>query len=243
MEHTKLLYLEQMDLLETEAIILRIAEENGKQIVTLDQTIFYPQGGGQPYDQGTITSSTAVFNVQEVRYIDGVINHIGSFENGTFQKGDRVILKVNPERRILNSRIHSAGHLVDMAIYELQPEWVPGKGYHFPDGPYVEYAGSVDDSQKEQLAQNLEKIMNQKIAEKIPVSIRFVEKSELAKYYRHVPENIPDGKPTRLVLFGDFGVPCGGTHIGNLSEIKSETIRKIKGGGETTKVSYDVTRG
>ena len=50
MEPTKLLYLEDFNLLNTEARIIDVLEENGKNIVLLDQTVFYPQGGGQPYD-------------------------------------------------------------------------------------------------------------------------------------------------------------------------------------------------
>lgn len=241
MEPTNLLYLEHMDQLKAEAIVLDVSEENGKKVIILDQTIFYPQGGGQPYDTGIISSDKSKFIIEQVRYFEGVVKHMGTFENGSFQKGDKVTLEVNKERRLLNSRLHSAGHLVDMAVNEAKPDWVPGKGYHFPDGPYVEYSGTLNDPEKEQLVEDLERIMSQKILENIPVSIKFVEKSELSTYCRHVPENIPEGKPTRIVLFGNFGVPCGGTHVENLSEIKSAMIRKIKGTG-TIKVSYDIER-
>lgn len=241
MESTKLLYLEHMDQLEGEATVLDVVEENDKQAVILDQTIFYPQGGGQPYDTGTIESSNGKFIVEQVRYFEGLIKHIGTFESGSFQKEEIVNLHVDKDRRHLHARLHSAGHLVDMAVYDVKPDWIPGKGYHFPDGPYVEYTGTLEESEKEQLIKDVERIMSQKISESIPVSVLFVEKNELSKYCRHVPENIPEGKPTRLVLFGDFGVPCGGTHVSNLSEIKSATVRKIKGTG-TIRVAYDVER-
>lgn len=241
MNSTKLIYLEHMDQTTGQAIIQDVLEEDGKQVVVLDQTIFYPQGGGQPYDQGIITSNNGKFIVSEVRYIDGIVKHIGNFESGTFAKAENVSLEVNPERRLLNARLHSAGHLVDVAVNTLKPDWIPGRGYHFPDGPYVEYAGTIDDTEKEQFIKDLEKIINQKISEQIPVTIKFVDKSELSTYCRHVPENIPEGKPIRLVLFNDFAIPCGGTHVDNLTVLKSETIRKIKGGAGTVKISYDVS--
>ncbi len=101
----------------------------------MDGTIFYPQGGGQPYDQGVIESAKGKFLVEEVRFVDGIVKHIGMFERGSFEKGDEVTCHVDKARRDLHSRLHSAGHIVDMGMTELGLGWIPGKGYHFPDGP------------------------------------------------------------------------------------------------------------
>lgn len=238
---TKLTYLEQMNMLQAEAKVIEVLEEDGKQIVILDHTCFYPQGGGQPYDTGKIQSVNGVFIVEQVRYFEGIVKHIGYFESGSFSHGDTVSLEVEKDRRLLHSKLHSGGHLVDMAVYELKPEWVPSKGYHFPQGPYVEYKGTVTEDEKENLKSSLEKIMDQKVSEKIPVSTMFIEKSEIGNYCRHVPENIPSGKPVRIVLFSNFGVPCGGTHIDNLSMLKKVIIRKIKQEKDAVRVSYDIT--
>lgn len=242
MESTKLLYLENMDILETDAVIMDVLEEEGKQVVILNQTIFYPQGGGQPYDQGEITSEKSKFIVEQVRFIDGVVKHIGMFKSGNFKKSDKVTLSVNPERRLLNSKLHSAGHLVDVGIYALKPDWIADKGFHFPDGPYVEYKGEIDENEKENFKQKLEKECNEIIQMNLVVSVVICEKNDLSKYCRHVPENIPEGKPIRIVLFNDFGVPCGGTHVSSLSEIKSMSIRKIKVEKGTIRISYDVEK-
>jgi len=56
MSPTKLLYLENMQQLECTAYVEAVEQQDGKAIVYLDQTVFYPQGGGQPYDTGTISS-------------------------------------------------------------------------------------------------------------------------------------------------------------------------------------------
>lgn len=50
-------------------------------------------------------------------------------------------MKVDEEKRRLYARVHSAGHLLDIAVNQLGYQWVPGKGYHFPTGAYVEYQG------------------------------------------------------------------------------------------------------
>lgn len=118
MEHTKLLYLKDFNLLTSPATVVDVASEEGRNIVVLDQTILYPQGGGQPYDQGIMQSPTAKFLVEEVRFVDGIVKHIGKFENGRFARGDAINIVVNEERRRLNSRLHSAGHVVDIAIHK-----------------------------------------------------------------------------------------------------------------------------
>jgi len=237
---TKLTYLEQMGLVKSQAKIVDVLEEDGKHVIILDHTIFYPQGGGQPYDTGKINSEKGVFIVEQVRYFEGIVKHIGHFESGSFDINEMVELEVDQERRQLHAKLHSGGHLVDMAVYEIKPEWIPSKGYHFPQGPYVEYKGSVSEDEKENLKPMLEKIMDERIQESIPVTIKFVEKHELGNFCRHVPENIPEGKPVRIVLFGDFGVPCGGTHVDNLSMLKKVIIRKIKQEKDMVRVSYEL---
>ena len=66
----------------------------------------------------------------------------GALERG--KGGLAVGCKVDEKNRRLCARIHSAGHLLDVAVHDLGFRWRPGKGYHFPDGPYVEYAMSDD---------------------------------------------------------------------------------------------------
>ncbi|GEM_PF-278038 len=233
MSITKLLYLENFTLLECEAKVIAVENENGRDILILDQTCFYPQGGGQPYDKGIIESNSGKFIVEETRFVDGAVRHIGSFEKGAFKQGDTVACKVEKDRRELNSRLHSAGHLVDMALATIKPDWIPGKGYHFPDGPYVEYQGTLDPVESEKLsaidgfasggktalAIAIEERANRIISDGCNVKIVFADKKEMAKLCRFVPDYIPEGKPGRVVRFGEFGVPCGGTHVSNLSEI------------------------
>lgn len=241
MDTTKLVYMEEMQLLTHTAQVAKVYEENEKVVVELDETIFYPQGGGQPYDTGHISSEAVQFIVEEVRFIDGIVKHIGHFESGMLQQGDSVTLSVNEDRRTLHARLHSAGHVVDMAVYELQLPWIPGKGYHFPDGPYIEYQGDITEGEdREALARQVERTANAFINQGIMTTLRFMPKSEMHTVCHHVPDYLPENKPARVILYGDFGVPCGGTHIANLKDIGQLTIRKIGIKKGMIKVSYDV---
>jgi Ser-tRNA(Ala) deacylase AlaX len=242
MTNTKLIYLEDFNLLASDAKVLEIVQENSKEIVILDQTIFYPQGGGQPYDKGYIEGPSGKFLVEEVRFADGIVKHIGKFEFGSFQIGESVKCAVDEPRRALHSRIHSAGHVVDMAVTALNLNWIPGKGYHFPEGPYVEYAGILDGLDKEKLKTDIENLCNKFVNENWETQFLFMDKEKMKEVCHFVPDYIPEGKPARVVMYGDFGVPCGGTHVSNLSEIKHMTIRKIKSESGNIRVAYDVIR-
>jgi len=243
MNPTKLLYMEDMQMLTCAATVVDVQNESGRDVVMLDQTCFYPQGGGQPYDQGIIDNNDAKFSVEEVRFVDGIVKHIGTFsQDGKFKPGDVVTCYVASERRALHARLHSGGHIVDMGVTALGLEWTPGKGYHFPDGPYVQYSGVLEEAGREELKQKLEAKCNEFIAEARETTIRFMPKEEMHTVCHHVPDYIPEGKPARVVMYGDFGVPCGGTHVKNLRDIGTITIRKIKIDHGNIQVSYDITR-
>lgn len=238
---TRLLYLEQMNQYTCEAQVVEVLNEDGRNVVILDQTIFYPQGGGQPYDIGVISSEGKKFIVEEVRFVDGVVKHIGKFESDIFNQDESVTCSVDTERRKLHTRLHSGGHLVDMGLKQLGVTWKPGKGYHFPNGPYVEYSGSLEGVDVEKLKSDLETACNQIIQKAVDTKVLFMPKEEMGSVCEFVPDYIPEGKPARVVMYGDFGIPCGGTHVSNLGEIGKMTIRKIKQDGENIRVSYLVS--
>lgn len=240
MNHTKLLYLEDMQQLACTAYVEGVEEKDGKTVVYLDQTVFYPQGGGQPYDTGTISTPDTTFTVEEVRFVEGRVLHIGRFEGHPFMQSEDVQCKVDEARRKLHTCIHSGGHVLDMAVNELGYNWIPGKGYHFPQGAYVEYQGELGDETKEAVAEKLTQKIAEILSRGITTEIRFVDKDEMTKLCRHVPEYLPKDKPSRVVLYGDFGVPCGGTHVAALKDIGNETVRKIKTQAGTIRISYEV---
>lgn len=235
---TKLLYLESMYDLQANAYVEHVEQQDGRSVVYLDQTILYPQGGGQPYDTGVIENEDTRFIVEEVRFVDGEVLHFGHFEGRPFIQGEDVHITVDTERRKLNARLHSGGHLVDMAVSQIKPEWVPAKGYHFPDSPYVEYEGQLDMQDPDELASQIQKLANDYIEQDLSVSCHFVERDELDRLCRHVPASLPRNKPIRVVQFEDFAVPCGGTHVKSLGEIKDLAITKLKMKGGNVRVGY-----
>lgn len=227
---TILQYLDAMETYEEEATVIEIIE-NDRLAVVLDQTIMYPQGGGQSCDIGSITTGATRFMVSEVRNVDGFVYHYGAYEESGEQLivGDSVRVSIDRERRQLNSQIHSAGHVVDMGLQTLGISWLSGKGYHFPVGPYVEYIGQISPEEISSLRTRLEEACLAIIAENYRCHISYDATS-----YR-------DGIPLRLVTFGDLAIPCGGTHVSSLRALTGFSIRKIKQDGERIRISYQTS--
>jgi len=232
--------MQDMQTMTCDAIVQEVEQQDDRAVVYLDRTVFYPQGGGQPYDTGSITSESATFAVEAVRFVDGVVQHIGHFESGRFMPVEDVQCAVNRERRDLNTRLHSAGHVLDMAVNQLGYDWAPGKGFHFPQGAYVEYSGDLGVETKEEVMAKLDKQIAAILEADAKTEIKFVDITEMADLCRHVPDYLPKNKPSRVVLYGDFGVPCGGTHVSRLKDIGHETIRKIKAGSGCIRISYEI---
>ena len=191
---TSLVYLDDPNQLELEAVVVAIFENDfGSTTIHLDQTVFYPQGGGQPYDQGTLTADSGSFDVQQVRFTpDGLVHHIGEFSTGSLSVGNTVKLNVNGERRALHNRLHTAGHLVDVAMIEAGYDFEPSKGYHFPDSPYVEYKGVIPAEEREQAKANLDAALQRMIYEDTKVAWRTVnDKEDLKEDCKFIPDYLP----------------------------------------------------
>jgi Ser-tRNA(Ala) deacylase AlaX len=136
----------------------------------------------------------------------------------------------------LNARNHSAGHLLDCAVEQQKIEGLkPTKGFHFPEGPYVEYDGTIENPAEliPVLQDAIDKLIEQDLQ---------VEKKDLS------PEEAkeqgvwaPPGKSARVVNFAGFSsCGCGGTHVRSASEIGKITIRKIKSKKGKTKIAYAI---
>jgi Ser-tRNA(Ala) deacylase AlaX len=242
--NTHLLYLDGFDITACDARVVQIQHADDDRLdIQLDCTCFYPRGGGQDWDEGTIiTANGVIFDVREVRLDEnGVVHHVGTLRVGMLKVHDEVQCVVAPERRAVNTRLHSAGHVIDLAVDRMGLPWVALKGAHYPHMSFVEYDGVLEPDATESTRQGLETIANDVIAKGSHNEIRFMPLSDMHTVCRHIPENIPTNKPARVVIYNDtFGVPCGGTHVANVHDIGAIAITKIKTKKGVTKVSYSV---
>jgi len=208
-------------------------------VVVLGQTLFHPKGGGQPADVGILSSEgkpELKVHLATLRKEDGAVIHECSVPKATADIwsasiGSRAVCRIDKAGRVLNARLHSAGHLLDAAVQEAGLNWIPGKGYHFPDGPYVEYVlnekstrfdpkkPTAKDAVVKQIQDNIDRL----VAAGSPISTRYV-----------------DGM--RRVAMAGEECGCGGTHVFDTSQIGKVEVRKVQNKQGNVRLAYAVAQ-
>ena len=244
-------YFRDTFLFEHEAIILGVEESKVKECrvsLILDSTIFHPQGGGQPSDQGNVSSSNFSLQVLHVNKQGSFILHHGIILKGDIRIGDHVRLELDMERRIFNSRLHTAGHALEYPLHEMGFVSTVGKGYHFPDSPFVElqfdppFSSTVD---LKLLTTRIQSATNAMIQKNLKYTSKLVTFEEAPKYTKRDLKPFENEEFIRIVELEGFegqGLPCGGTHLPNLGMIGEIIIKKCtlnKAG--ILKITYNIS--
>lgn len=185
--------------------------ENGHFIVRLDATLFHPNGGGQPSDTGHIED---VKVLEVIQYTDDIL-HV---TDRAIDLGDH-IAQIDLERRMLHTRMHSAGHLIAVAGETMG--WKAIKANHRPgEGrivfePADEHIGMVD-------LQMLSSTVNCFVALSLP---------------RH--QTVEYG--IRTVCWGDLpAYACGGTHVASTDRVGNIIITALKLKKRQLSATYEV---
>ena len=233
-------YFEDTYLFNYETELTDFLPQEGFQIIKSKDTIFYPQGGGQPSDTGHIRGNGFQFLVEKTIKREGEILHQGLLK-GTPPTGSMIISQeIDQQKRILHAQIHSAGHMVDVAMVRAGYDLYPTKGYHFVDSPYVEYAGSIENEAREEIIPELNDELKRLIKESHEIkAVWRSNRSEVEDLCPIVPDYLNFQDPVRIVTVADnYGCPCAGTHVKNTIEIPGIEVHKIKVKGGNTRVSY-----
>jgi len=213
-------------------------DEKGKYLI-LDHTIFYPQGGGQASDIGTIAKDNNIIKINFVGFSDGYVKHYYNGDDSSFNIGDKVELNIDEKNRIDNSKSHTAGHLVQCIIEKQSKTMIATKGYHFPNGSYVEFEGEKPED-IESFLKNVNLELNDLIIKGVNINKKLVSYDELVNLSNNIPEGLPKDKPLRVIFIEgtDKYVPCGGTHLKNTNEFKEIKVRKLSSKKGKLKASY-----
>lgn len=234
---TALLYLADPSALSAEVEVLSVSPE-GSEIV-LNQTPFYPQGGGQPSDVGQIVGPDFRFEVSKASLVGETVVHAGQAIEGSPHAGIATAT-VDGDSRARNSRLHSGGHLVMAAVFEISGLRAM-KGFHFPDGPYVEFEGAPEEEEREAFLAALERRLDEMVAEDQPITWDFESVDELRARGVFMPMEVPANKPTRVVSTYGYDSPCGGTHVSHGGELAGLRVRGIKVKKGNLRVSYEIS--
>ena len=232
---TKQIYYQETYLKELVCRVLS-SEENGSLVnLILDQTIFYPEGGGQPSDRGVIESKSWSAKVEYVRLINDEIIHQVK-PNGEIKVGDETKAKIDWEWRYKYMKIHSAGHLLHDVLMTITQNLSPLRGSHGKKA-FLEYEGKIDVAIKDKL----EKEVNEKALSGLPIVTQEATYEELVRECQFVPSNLPKSKNLRMIRIGDYHpMPDGGIHVRNTKEIGKIWIANLTSEGNRTVVRYGV---
>jgi misacylated tRNA(Ala) deacylase len=212
---TELLYATDAYLREFDARVIELTLEGG---VILDRTAFYPTGGGQPHDLGTLSWVGGAASIVEVRKNGPLVVH--RLEGASPAVGSAVHGQIDWERRYALMRHHTALHSMSGVIYELYGATVTG-GQMYTDRARMDFL--LPDLSQERL-KTIEERTNELLSEGHPVSIRVLPRSEafqIPDLIRTKVNLIPEGvKEIRVVnIEGIDQQADGGTHVANTREV------------------------
>ncbi|MDN7012842.1 alanine--tRNA ligase [Methanoculleus sp. FWC-SCC3] len=211
---TKKLYYELPNEIEFEAMVLDYFDG----MAVLDQTLFYPEGGGQPSDTGTLVTSESMVRVEDVVKLGEVILH--RVTGGSLKRGDRVKGMVDEERRWSLMRHHTATHVLLHAAKEVL-------------GVHVHQAGAQKGSEASRLdirhykhitpdeLKKIETEANRLVMADTPVYVHVEERTKAEQKYGFglYQGGVPPGREIRTVQVGADVQACAGTHVRTTGEI------------------------
>ena len=227
------MYLEDSYLKECDAVVTSVNE--GKYIV-LDQTIFYPKGGGQPCDTGRIISGNEVYNVVYVGKFSGEISH--EVDRLGLKAGDKVRCVLDWDRRYKLMRSHTAAHLFASLLCNGTGALVTGNQL---ETDKIRFDFSLEQFNPEILEKYVAKT-NELLKKDTPVRSFELPKEEalkipgVVKMAEAFPPDIPR---LRIVELVDLDKQAdGGTHVKNLKEVGQIKLLKTENKGKNNRRIY-----
>ena len=230
---TDKLYYDNQERMEFEAVVLDVFEVDDGYDVVLDQTMFYPEGGGQPADHGTLTSDETTAEVEDVQIIGDVVLHRTDSNPG---KGEFVRGGIDSDRRQRLMAHHTATHIIGHATRQVLGDHIrqagAQKGINSSrlDVRHYERITREDVKQIEQLA-------NELVRDNITVKQEWPHRNDAQEKHGFdlYQGGIPPGTNIRLIHIGEDVQACGGTHVsrtGNVGAIKVLKTEPVQDGVE-----------
>jgi len=214
---TERLYYEDPNGTEFEAVVLDVLTAEDGYDVVLDGTMFYPEGGGQPADHGTLSTDDATVEVRDVQRRDGVILHRTDENPG---KGELVRGTIDAQRRRRHMRHHTATHVVGHAARQVLGDHIRQAGAQKSETSArldVTHYRRIDREQ----VREIERVANELVMADEPVSQEWLHRNEAeaAHGFDIYQGGIPPGEEIRLIHAGEDTQACGGTHVSRTGEI------------------------
>lgn len=223
---TRPLYYDDHYLKEFDATVLWTKEDENETLAVFDQTTFYPDGGGQPGDNGVITTSngTSITVTNTSKEGNSIVHHLDK----PVSVGEKIHGKINWDHRYQLMKHHTGTHVLNGALQKILGNhiWQAGSQLAVKNArfDYAHFKSLTDEELKK-----VQKQANQFIKEHIPVEKHVLDRNTAEEKFgfRLYQGGVPPGNSIRVLHIPHVDVEaCGGTHLNNISEI--EKIRILK---------------
>ena len=234
---TRLLYQLDSYLAEFDAVITALDEEN--RGIILDQTVFYPGGGGQPPDRGVIQSGGIEYTINRVRKAGEHVVHYIQGNDSLPPVGTAVQGFIDWDLRYQLMRTHTAMHILCGVIFRDYGASVTG-------GDMEPLNGRMDfefETMQKELVQAIEQAVNLEVDKARPVQVAILPREEafqIPDLIRTKISLLPEGiREVRVVEIVGLDLQAdGGTHVHNTSEVGSIRVVDYKSKGKINKRIY-----
>lgn len=206
--------------------------------VVLDQSPFYPEGGGQPADTGTLRAADGTtWNVTgATKGPDGVVHALEEVARPSI--GAAVRAEIDWTRRYQHMRYHTCLHLLSGAVYHRFGSGITG-GQIYTDRARTDFA--LPEFGRE-IAEQLIADVNRVVSEGRPIHVRFIPRAEAERdpsLVRVAAELMPEVDEVRLIDIEGYDVQAdGGTHVRSTAEVGTVHLQKIENKGGRNKRVY-----
>lgn len=230
---TQLLYLTDSYLREFEATVTQ-SKDNA---VVLDRTAFYPGGGGQPADIGTLTTEDATWHLKQIKKQGADIWHF--LDSDAPPPGSRVVGRLDWDRRYKLMRTHTALHILCGVVWRDYEALVTG-GNMKPGQGRMDF--EFERMQKE-LVQEIEQKINEEVRAARDIEVAILPREEafqIPDLIRTKINLLPEGiKEVRTVHIKGLDLQAdGGTHVANTSEVGPIKVVNYESKGRINKRIY-----
>ncbi|TKX78332.1 alanine--tRNA ligase, partial [Halorubrum sp. SD626R] len=224
---TEKLFYDDQGRTEFEAVVLDVFEREEGYDVVLDQTMFYPEGGGQPADRGQLTVGETTVDVTDVQEVGGVVLHRADADPG---KGEFVRGQVDGDRRDRLRAHHTATHLIGHAAREVLGDHVRQAGAQKGIDSSRLDVRHYDRITRDQV-KAIERVANELVRDNVPVRQEWPDRNEAEAEHGFdlYQGGVPPGTNVRLVHVGDADVQaCAGTHVDRTGQIGAVKVLKTE---------------
>lgn len=230
---------------ENDAVVTAVREKNGMDVIACNASVYYPEGGGQPSDTGSvsITGSQQIFGISRAfdESLTGDVWHITDAPAGTFSTGDNVKLNIDPDLRFRNMQRHCGEHMLSGTMDTLFGG--VNKGFHMGDEYItidIDLGGRMLTDEELDLA---ERTVNEAIWADLPVTVTWFDDYETSLSLP-VRKQVPHDGRVSVVTVGDLDDPydciaCCGTHPARSSEVGLLAIYKREPNKGMNRIYFD----